>query len=93
MHVIYHPAEDQIPASDAEFSRVSIAERHAAGYADMDQALAEQPWTRVQKPAQLGAMVHRVSRQQVTTLAEPNLRTTSDRTAPAVGGTADPSAS
>ena len=87
VHVIYHPAEDQIPASDAEFSRVSIAERRAAGYADMNQALAEQPWTRVQKPAQLGAMVHCVSRQRVTTLAEPNLRTTSDRTAPVAGGT------
>jgi NTE family protein len=86
VHVIYHPAEDQIPASDAEFSRVSIAERRAAGYADMREALAEQPWTRVPKPAQLGAMVHRVSRCQVTTLAEPNLRTTSDRTAPPLGG-------
>ncbi len=86
VHVIYHPAEDQIPASDAEFSRVSIAERRAAGYADMSQALAEQPWMTVQKPAQLGAVIHRVSRGQVTTLAEPNLRTTSDRTAPTVGG-------
>jgi NTE family protein len=84
VHVIYHPAENQIPASDAEFSRVSIAERRAAGYADMRQALADQPWTCVQ-PAELGAMVHRVSRQRVTTLAEPNLRTTSDRTAPTLG--------
>jgi NTE family protein len=84
VHVIYHPAENQIPASDAEFSRVSIAERRAAGYADMRQALADQPWTCVQ-PAELGAMVHRVSRRRVTTLAEPNLRTTSDRTAPTLG--------
>jgi NTE family protein len=85
VHVIYHPAENQIPASDAEFSRVSIAERRAAGYADTREALAAQPWARVQKPARLGAMVHCVRRQRVTTLAEPNLRTTSDRNAPAIG--------
>lgn len=81
LHIIYHPGEDQIPASDAEFSRASITERRAAGYADMREALAEQPWLRTEKPEHLGAMIHRVSRGRVTTLAEPNLRTTSDRTA------------
>jgi NTE family protein len=78
VHIIYHPGEDQIPASDAEFSRASISERRAAGYADMRTALAEQPWFRTEKPEHLGAMIHRVSRERVTTLAEPNLRTTSD---------------
>jgi hypothetical protein len=74
----------QIPSSDAEFSRGSIAERRAAGYADMRKALTEQPWFRTEKPAHLCAMIHRVSRARVTTLAEPNLRTTSDRTATAL---------
>ena len=86
VHIIYHPGDDQIPQSDAEFSRASIAERRAAGYADMQTALAAQPWHTVQKPMQLGAMVHRVREHRVTTLVEPNLRTTSDRTAPALGG-------
>jgi NTE family protein len=40
VHIIYHPAADQIADSDAEFSRPSIAERRAAGLADMRQALA-----------------------------------------------------
>jgi NTE family protein len=86
VHIIYHPGEDQIPSSDAEFSRTSIAERRAAGYADMQKALTEQPWFRTEKPVHLGAMIHRVSRARVTTLAEPNLRTTSDRTATALAG-------
>jgi NTE family protein len=29
IHIVYRPAEDQIPASDAEFSRTSIAARRA----------------------------------------------------------------
>lgn len=86
VHIIYHPGEDQIPSSDAEFSRASIAERRAAGYADMQKALTEQPWLRAEKPAHLSAMVHRVSGERVTTLAEPNLRTMSDRTATAFAG-------
>ncbi len=81
VHIIYHPGADQIPSSDAEFSRASIVERRAAGYADMQKALTAQPWFRAEKPAHLGAMIHKVSRDRVTTLAEPNLRTTSDRTA------------
>lgn len=39
VHVIYHPAADQISDSDAEFSRASIADRRAAGLADMRDAL------------------------------------------------------
>ena len=81
VHIIYHPEAGQIPNSDAEFSRSSIAERRAAGYRDMKIALAAEPWQRTQKPAHLGALVHRVERQSVKTLPEPNLRTTMDRTA------------
>jgi NTE family protein len=43
VHLIYHPAGDEIPNADAEFSRASIAERRAAGLADMRLALATRP--------------------------------------------------
>ena len=79
VHIIYRPAEDQIPASDAEFSRTSIAERRAAGYRDMSKAIEEEPWLRREMPAHLGALVHRVERGKVTTRPEPNLRTTTDK--------------
>jgi NTE family protein len=78
VHIIYHPGPDQIPNSDAEFSRSSIAERRAAGYADMNAALVAEPWTRAEKPAHLGAMIHRVRDGRVMTLPEPNLTSTKD---------------
>jgi NTE family protein len=68
VHIIYHPEEDQIPSSDAEFSRASIAARRMAGLADMRRALAKQPWHHVQKPANVGCMVHRVTGDGVTTI-------------------------
>jgi NTE family protein len=74
VHIVYEPGEDQIPYSDAEFSRSSIDERRAAGYRDMQLAIRAEPWMRVEKPAHLGALVHRVHAQQVRTLPEPNLR-------------------
>ena len=86
VHVIYHPGADQIPNSDAEFSRASIAERRAAGYHDLKAAIAETPWLRQQLPAHLGAVVHRVKNCHVTTLPEPNLRSTTDADASAVEG-------
>jgi NTE family protein len=61
VHIIYHPDDDQIPCSDAEFSRASIAARRRAGLADMRRALAERPWHQVAKPAHVGCMVHRLS--------------------------------
>jgi NTE family protein len=79
VHIVYHPAEDQIPNSDAEFSRSSIAARRAAGYRDMKKAFEEAPWLRREMPAHLGALVHRVKHEKVTTLPEPNLRTTTDK--------------
>ncbi|MBP0588165.1 patatin-like phospholipase family protein [Paraburkholderia sp. LEh10] len=74
VHVTYHPGPDQIPNSDAEFSRASIAERREAGYRDLKAAIADAPWLRQELPAHLGALVHRVERQRVTTLPEPNLK-------------------
>jgi NTE family protein len=83
MHIVYHPGEDQIPNSDAEFSRSSIAERREAGYRDMRVTLAAEPWLRQEMPAHLGALVHRVARGRVITRPEPNLRTMTDRPAAA----------
>ncbi|MBV8231745.1 MAG: DUF3734 domain-containing protein, partial [Planctomycetaceae bacterium] len=42
--IIYEPRRDQIPMSDAEFSRPSIADRRAAGYSDMMSCLRQKPW-------------------------------------------------
>jgi NTE family protein len=81
VHIVYRPGVDQIPNSDAEFSRSSIAERQEAGYRDMRAALAAEPWLRQDMPAHLGALVHRVEREKVTTRPEPNLHTTTDKPA------------
>jgi len=62
VHIVYRPGADQIPNSDAEFSRSSIAERREAGYRDMRAALAAEPWPRQERPAHLGALVHWVER-------------------------------
>src|SRR5215469_584555 len=83
VHIVYHPGEDQIPNSDAEFSRSSIAERREAGYRDMRVALAAEPWLRQEMPAHLGALVHRVERGRAVTRPEPNLRTMTDKPAAA----------
>ncbi|MBV8121438.1 MAG: patatin-like phospholipase family protein [Alphaproteobacteria bacterium] len=83
VHIVYRPTADQIPNSDAEFSRRSIAARRAAGYRDMSAALAAEPWLRQELPAHLGALVHRVERAQVATRPEPNLRTMTDKPAAA----------
>ncbi len=79
VHILYRPEAGQIPNSDVDFSRSSIAERRSAGYRDMQAALAAKPWLHAEKPAHLGALVHRVERQTVTTQPEPNLRTMTDR--------------
>ena len=76
-HIIYQPGRDQIPNSDAEFSRSSIEERRAAGYHDMRALLAQQPW---HAPAALaaaspegggGAVLHRVRKGKIETQAAP----------------------
>ncbi len=81
VHIVYRPSEDQIPNSDAEFSRRSIAARREAGYHDMRAALAAEPWLRQPLPAHLGALVHRVERGQVLTRPEPNLHSMTDKLA------------
>jgi len=83
VHIVYHPGEDQIPNSDAEFSRSSIAERREAGYRDMRVALAAEPWLRQEMPAHLGALVHRMERGRAVTRPEPNQRTMTDKPAAA----------
>jgi NTE family protein len=67
VHIIYRPAEDQIPSSDAEFSRASIAQRRMAGFLDMQRTLAEKPWDRVDRAPHVRCTVHRVTREGVKT--------------------------
>jgi NTE family protein len=68
VHRIDHPTADQVAQSDAEFSRASIADRRAAGYADMKDAIQKAPWNR---PAaeDCSTLVHRIERGEVRTLA------------------------
>jgi NTE family protein len=71
-HIIYEPGPDQLPMSDVEFSRPSIADRRAAGYHDMEFALKEAPWFKeevtraMEEPA--GAYIHQFKRGQCRTL-------------------------
>jgi NTE family protein len=67
VHVVYHPANEQIPHSDAEFSRSSLRERRSAGHRDMARALAASPWLAPLAPEHLGTRVHRVSAEGVRT--------------------------
>jgi len=67
VHIVYRPESGQIPNSDAEFSRSSIAGRRMAGYHDMKVALTAEPWLRQAMPPHRGAVVHRVERGSVTT--------------------------
>ena len=60
VHVTYRPGADQVSQSDAEFSRASIADRRAAGHADMRKALAKAPWSARREDGE-GASVHRVA--------------------------------
>jgi NTE family protein len=68
VHIIYHPDQDQIPSSDTEFSRGSIATRRMAGLADMRRALGERPWHREAEAGHLGCLIHRVTEAGVSTL-------------------------
>jgi NTE family protein len=77
VHIMYHPDDDQIPFSDAEFSRASIAKRRMAGLSDMRRTLAEKPWSRVHKPSHVGCMVHHVTRDGINTVAN-DLTVTND---------------
>jgi NTE family protein len=59
VHIIYHPGPDQVPQSDAEFSRLSIADRRSAGYYDLKFALEKAPWFK-DTPEYVGAVAHHV---------------------------------
>jgi NTE family protein len=65
VHVVYHPGPDEVPQSDSEFSRPSIAARRAAGYEDMKLALEQAPWRR-EWGEDVGAVVHRVRAGRLT---------------------------
>jgi len=71
VQIVYQPPADQIPFSDAEFSRSSIAERREAGHRDMELALKARPWLADDTDQHLGALVHRVQNGDVKTLPSP----------------------
>ena len=73
VHVSYHPAADQTPMSDREFSRPSIGARRQAGYADMKQALTAAPWTGKARPERVGAVVHHVKGGEISSLVHQGL--------------------
>lgn len=68
VHVVYHPTEDEIPSSDAEFSRTSIAARRLAGLTDMRRALDDKPWRRIEKTENEACMIHKVSFDGIQTI-------------------------
>ncbi len=78
VHIIYRPDADEIAASDAEFSRHSIAVRRSAGYDDMRRALSAAPWALSPPGDHVACQVHRVTRDGITTV-EPELDRTTDR--------------
>jgi NTE family protein len=78
VHIVYRPEAGEISGSDAEFSPSSIAARRAAGYRDMQTALASEPWAWQAPTAHLGVMVHRVERGQVQHRSGLNLRAATD---------------
>lgn len=65
VHVVYHPSDDQVSESDAEFSRPSIAKRREAGYNDLRLAIQEAPWLQHSHAAPGGTLLHRVYRGAV----------------------------
>jgi NTE family protein len=78
VHIVYHPERDQISQSDVEFSRVSIAERRAAGYRDMIEALGKIPWFRPAEEGQPCCTVHKVEQGSVTAQPTSRNRTTGE---------------
>lgn len=76
VHIIYKPTDDQISASDAEFSRRSIAARREAGYEDLTSALSQAPWHTQDKPRGVCALVHKVEHGDIRTLTPAHQRTT-----------------
>ena len=73
VHLVYHPAPEEIAQSDAEFSRPSLAARRAAGYTEMRQVLEQAPWRRDERAArvgpQAGTVIHRVEGGQISSRA------------------------
>jgi NTE family protein len=58
VHIISRAASYELSSRDYEFSRVSIADRIAAGYQDMQHAIAGTPWRRTFREEPLGARIH-----------------------------------
>ncbi|HET7488872.1 MAG TPA: patatin-like phospholipase family protein [Acidimicrobiales bacterium] len=70
VHLVYEPDPDEVSASDAEFSRPSIARRREAGYHEMARALDEAPWfADERRPRHAAAVVHQVAQGRITQAA------------------------
>jgi NTE family protein len=76
VHVTYEPTKDEIPSSDAEFSRLSIAQRRQAGYDGLNKALSAAPWLTHPRAYPVKAMVHKVEGGEITTTTMASLRAT-----------------
>jgi NTE family protein len=66
VHLVYQPGPDEIAQSDAEFSRPSLAERRAAGYAEMQRVLEAAPWADTTPPAHTAATIYHVERGRIS---------------------------
>ncbi|NHQ86678.1 patatin-like phospholipase family protein [Iodobacter sp. HSC-16F04] len=67
VHITYTPSAEEGSCSDAEFSRPSIARRRAAGYADMQEALAQSPWKKQERAANIATTLHRLQAGKLDT--------------------------
>ncbi|AZN35052.1 patatin-like phospholipase family protein [Iodobacter ciconiae] len=67
VHITYTPSASEGSCSDAEFSRPSIARRRAAGYADMQEALAQSPWKNQERAAHIATTLHRLQAGKLDT--------------------------
>ncbi|MCX7207167.1 MAG: patatin-like phospholipase family protein [Proteobacteria bacterium] len=67
VHITYTPSAEEGSCSDAEFSRPSIARRRAAGYADMQEALAQSPWKKQERAAHIATTLHRLQAGKLDT--------------------------
>ncbi|HVO88428.1 MAG TPA: patatin-like phospholipase family protein [Casimicrobiaceae bacterium] len=68
VHVIYRPSAEEISASDAEFSRPSIAARRDAGFRDLRAAIAASPWRERRAAPATASIVHRVENGRISTV-------------------------
>jgi NTE family protein len=67
VHITYTPTASEGSCSDADFSRPSIARRRAAGYQDMQEALAQSPWKNPNRANHIAATLYRLQTGKLDT--------------------------